>query len=76
MEAGGIGCADNHCQNNEPNEFGLNRRRRQVFCHREQKWDMVWKNRKRKQMVNLNRIGKKNAENESLLKENKQGYVK
>ena len=43
MEAGGIGCADNHCQNNEPNEFGLNRKRRQVFCNREQKWEVVWK---------------------------------
>ena len=43
MEAGGIGCADNHCQNNEPNEFGLNRKRRQVFYNREQKWEVVWK---------------------------------
>ena len=25
MEAGGVGCADNRCQNNEPNEFGLNK---------------------------------------------------
>ena len=49
MEAGGIGCADNHCQNNEPNEFGLNRKRRQVFCNREQKWEVVWK-KERKQV--------------------------
>ena len=37
MEAGGVGCADNRCQNNKPNEFGLNGKWRQVFCNREQK---------------------------------------
>ena len=49
MEAGGIGCADNHCQNNEPNEFGLNRKRRQVFCNREQK-NGKWFGKERKQV--------------------------
>ena len=36
MKAGGVGCADNRCQNNKPNEFGLNGKWRQVFCNREQ----------------------------------------
>ena len=62
MEAGGIGCADNHCQNNEPNEFGLNRKRRQVFCNREQKMGSSLEDRERKQVVNWNGKGKKTRE--------------
>ena len=76
MKAGGVGCADNRCQNNKPNKFGLNGKWRQVFCNREQengKW--FGKNRESKQVVNWNGKGKK-QENESLPKEKKQGYMK
>ena len=60
MKAGGVGCADNRCQNNKPNEFGLNGKWRQVFCNREKKkWEVVWKNRESKQVVNWNGKGKK-----------------
>ena len=62
MEAGGVGCADKRCQNNKPNEFGLNGKWRQVFCNRAKKWEVVWKNRKSKQVVNWNGKGKKTRE--------------
>ena len=59
MEAGGIGCADNCCQNNKPNKFGLNGKWRQVFCNREQEMGSGLENRERKQVVNWNGKGKK-----------------
>ena len=64
MDADGVGCVDKRCQNNEPKEFGLNRRRRQVFCNREQKWGVVWK------------IENASSSLTGIGKEKKQGYVK
>ena len=76
MEAGGVGCADNRCQNNKPNEFGLNGKWRQVFCNREQKMGSGLEKIEKASRW-LTGMGKeKKQENESSLKEKKQGYVK
>ena len=54
MEAGGVGCADNRCQNNKTNEFGLNGKMRQVFCNREQEMGSGLENRERKKTKKMN----------------------
>ena len=46
------------------NEFGLNIKRRQVFCNREQKWEVVCK------------IENASRSLTGMGKEKKQGYVK
>ena len=67
MEAGGVGCADNRCQNNKPNEFGLNGKWRQVFCNRAKEWKWFGKIEKASRWL-TGKGKKKKQENESSLK--------